>query len=67
MLVVVLFARNHIKSYWAPKDGKNITRIPLPKMEDYNEAERRTENLLEVLQYLEYSWVIAALINGMIG
>ncbi|PPJ53173.1 hypothetical protein CBER1_11727 [Cercospora berteroae] len=67
LVVLVLFARGHIKNYWAPKDGKNITRIPLPKMEDYNEAERKTERLLKVLEYLEYSWVLTSFINGMIG
>lgn len=36
-------------------------------MEEYNEAERRTENLLKVLEYLEYSWVAASFINAMLG
>lgn len=67
LVVLILFTRGHIKNYWAPKDGKNITRIPLPKMEDYNEAERKTETLLQVLEYLEYSWVITSFINGMVG
>lgn len=67
LVVLVLFTRGHIKNYWAPKDGKNITRIPLPKMEEYNEAERKTENLLKVLEYLEYSWVLTSFINGMVG
>lgn len=56
-----------IKMQRAPRDGKTITRVPLPKMEDYNEAERKTENLLQVLEYLEYSWVLTSFINGMIG
>lgn len=67
LLILVLFARGHIKNYWAPKDGKNSTRVPLPKMGDYNEAERQTEKLLKVLEYLEYSWVLTSFVNGMIG
>ncbi|KXT07238.1 hypothetical protein AC578_2332 [Pseudocercospora eumusae] len=67
LLILVLFARGHIKNYWAPKDGKNITRVPLPKMEEYNEAERQTERLLEVLEYLEYSWVLTSFVDGMVG
>ncbi|KAF2159468.1 hypothetical protein M409DRAFT_30089 [Zasmidium cellare ATCC 36951] len=67
MLIGVLGARTYLKSYWAPKDGKNSTRVPLPKMGDYNEAERRTENLLQILEYLEYSWGLTSLVHGMIG
>lgn len=67
LLVLVLFARGHIKNYWAPTDGKNITRVPLPKMEDYNEAERKTEKILKLLEYLEYSWALTSFINGMVG
>jgi hypothetical protein len=65
LLVLVLGARGHIKNYWTPRDGKNATRIPLPKMHDYNEAARQTEKLLQVLEYLEYSWVLTSFINGM--
>ncbi|KAK4505144.1 hypothetical protein PRZ48_003107 [Zasmidium cellare] len=67
MLLGVLAARTYLKSYWAPKDGKNSTRVPLPQMGDYNEAERRTENLLRILEYLEYSWGLTSLVHGMIG
>ena len=67
MLVVTIAAREHVKRYWAPKDGKTSTRIPLPNMGDYNEAERRTENLLEIMEYLEYSWVAASFVHGLIG
>lgn len=34
-------------------------------MEDYNEAERKTEDLLSVLEYLEYSWVLTSLLSGL--
>lgn len=66
MLAGVLFARQHIKKYWAPSDGKTVgVRVPLPNMEEYNEAERRTEDLLAILQYLEYGWVMCTLMTGL--
>ena len=67
LLVGVLFARGNIKKYWTPRDGKNATRIPLPKMGEYNVALQQTELLLQILEFLEYSWVATAFINGMIG
>ncbi|EMC96197.1 hypothetical protein BAUCODRAFT_70754 [Baudoinia panamericana UAMH 10762] len=68
MLLTVLFARGHIKNFWAPGDSKTVgTRIPLPNMEDYNEAQRRTEEVLGTLEYLEYGWVATTFIAGMLG
>ena len=68
MLVAVLVARNHIKNYWAPQDGKTVgVRIPLPNMGDYNEAQKKTEQLLEVLEWLEYSWVLTSFVAGIVG
>lgn len=68
LLVTVLFARGHIKNFWAPGDSKTVgTRLPLPNMEDYNEAQRRTEELLMTLEYLEYSWVASSFVAGMVG
>lgn len=67
LLLLVLFARGHIKNYWAPSDGKTVgLRIPLPKLGEYNVAQKQTENLLQVLEWLEYSWVATAFINGML-
>lgn len=69
MLVGILFARNHVRKYWAPyknSKGKDVsTRVPLPLMEEYNEAEEMTERLLEVLQYLEYSWLATSVCLGI--
>ncbi|KAI4591637.1 hypothetical protein KJ359_012754 [Pestalotiopsis sp. 9143b] len=53
----IFFARSHIQGFWA--GGK---RVPLPKMEDYNEAQRRTEELLKVLDWLVLSWVATSLV-----
>jgi hypothetical protein len=68
LLIGVLLARGHIKNYWNPDDKKSVgTRIPLPNMEDYNEAQRKTEELLTTLEYLEYSWVASSLFAAMLG
>ncbi|KAI0123704.1 hypothetical protein BJ170DRAFT_92258 [Xylariales sp. AK1849] len=68
MLAGVFFARQHIQEYWAGKDGKTVgKRVPLPKMEDYNEAQRKTEELLNVLEWLMFSWfatTLVALLGG---
>jgi len=42
-------------------------RVPLPNMGAYNDAQRATEKMLEVLQWIEWSWVGASLGAGMIG
>jgi hypothetical protein len=65
MLAITLGARQYLKNFWAPgeedSEGKDTgTKIPLPKMEDYNLAVQKTEDLLKCLEYLEYSWVIAS-------
>ncbi|KAH6653050.1 hypothetical protein BKA67DRAFT_659694 [Truncatella angustata] len=64
MAAAVYFARTHIAQYWSgSKGGKTAgARVPLPKMGDYNEAQRRTEELLQVLDYLMFSWVATALV-----
>lgn len=68
VVLVSAIARQYIKNFWAPGDGKNVgTRVPLPNMEDYNQAQRATEDLLQVLQNLEYSWVGAALLRGILA
>jgi hypothetical protein len=68
LVILVLLARSHMKNYWAPKDGKTVgVRVPLPNMGKYNEAQRATEQLLEVLQWMEWSWVGASLGAGMVG
>jgi hypothetical protein len=68
LVIAVLLARGHMKNYWAPKDGKTVgVRVPLPNMGKYNEAQKATEKLLEVLQWIEWSWVGASLGAGMVG
>jgi hypothetical protein len=63
MVAGVFFARTHIQEYWAGKDGKTVgKRVPLPKMEDYNDAQRKTEELLKVLEWLMFSWAATSLV-----
>jgi hypothetical protein len=68
LVIIVLLARGHVKNYWAPSDGKTVgVRVPLPNMGAYNDAQRATEKVLEVLQWIEWSWVGASLGAGMVG
>jgi hypothetical protein len=59
----VYFARTHMAEYWTGSKSGTAAgkRLPLPKMEDYNEAQRRTEALL-TLDYLAFSWVVTSLV-----
>lgn len=57
-----------MQNYWAPSDGKTVgIKLPLPNMEGYNEAQQATQNLLQMLQWLEYSWVAGTLGEGLFG
>lgn len=68
MIVAVLAARTHMSNYWSPGSGKTVgTRVPLPGMGGYNEAQRKTEEQLQVLQWLLFSWVGTSLIAGTVG
>jgi len=69
MVAVLLLARQHMRNYWAPKgDGKKVGawKPPVKMLEDYNEAQRRTENILAILGVLGYSWAVAAVV-GFLG
>lgn len=63
LLVGMVAARQYMKSFWGPYGG---TRVPLPGMGDYNEAQRKTKAILDVLEWLEYSWVAASFGWGLI-
>lgn len=71
MLFIVLGARQYLKNFWTPAQdsrGKDVgAKVPLPNMEDYNLAVQKTEDLLEVLKYLEYSWLITMVVGGVVG
>lgn len=72
MLLAVLFARGHIKNYWTPykdRQGKNSGyKVPaLPNLEDYQLAQTKTDDLLQVLEYLEYAWLGSCVVGGMVG
>ncbi|KXJ88459.1 hypothetical protein Micbo1qcDRAFT_166505 [Microdochium bolleyi] len=64
MVCALLLARSHMRSYWAPKgDGKKVGwKPPVPMLEDYNEAQRRTENILVILEVCAYSWMVSTVV-----
>ncbi|KAI0910169.1 hypothetical protein F4823DRAFT_562227 [Ustulina deusta] len=69
MALAVFAARAYLRDFWARKSGKPVTanKIPLPKMEGYNEALERTQKSLQVLGWLTISWAASsalALIEG---
>ncbi|KAI0530258.1 hypothetical protein GGR58DRAFT_493970 [Xylaria digitata] len=69
MALSVFATRVYLRDFWAGKGGKAVTtnKIPLPKMEGYNEALERTQKSLRVLGWLTISWAASstlAFING---
>ncbi|KAG8629289.1 hypothetical protein KVT40_003154 [Elsinoe batatas] len=60
MLLITLGVRGHLYNFWKEK-GK------VPMLKGYNEAIDRTQDLIGVLQYLEYSWVLTSLVAGVLG
>ena len=67
VLVVVMLAHKYIRNFWVGEDRRKAgMRVPLPKMGDFNEARRATEQLLEILNWLEYTWVLTSVL-GVLG
>ncbi|GAW21270.1 hypothetical protein ANO14919_107890 [Xylariales sp. No.14919] len=69
MALTVFAARVYLRDFWAGKGDKPVTanKVPLPKMEGYNEALEKTQKSLEVLGWLTISWVtssVLAIIQG---
>ncbi|KAI1662900.1 hypothetical protein F4813DRAFT_342290 [Daldinia decipiens] len=64
-VVAVYFAREHIRGFWTGKTP-GITGS-LPKMGDYEEAEIRTQKLLNVLDALMFSWIATFVVAVFIG
>jgi hypothetical protein len=61
MALAIFYARAYLQDFWTGKNGKNVSpKIPLPKMEGYNEALEKTQKLLNVLGWLTISWAMAA-------
>ncbi|KAF7846387.1 hypothetical protein BT93_L4475 [Corymbia citriodora subsp. variegata] len=59
-LIVTLFARSHVSNFWTVK-----AKIPL--VDGYNDAISKTKELMQIMEYLEYSWVATALVSGLLG
>ncbi|KAI1804807.1 hypothetical protein F4811DRAFT_260815 [Daldinia bambusicola] len=64
-IAAVYFAREHIRGFWAGKTPG--VKGSLPKMGDYDEAEKRTHELLNVLDLLMYSWITTLVGAVIIG
>lgn len=62
MTLALLGSKIYIQDFWAGKNGKSATanKVPLPKMEGYNEALERTQRSLEVLYWLVISWAASS-------
>lgn len=56
-------------------DGKTVekkrdvgVKVPaLPNLEDYQAAQKKTEDLLMALEWLEYSWLASCVVGGLVG
>ncbi|KAI0502995.1 hypothetical protein F5B22DRAFT_630907 [Xylaria bambusicola] len=61
LAVGVYAARAYLLDFWG-KDDKPVTanKVPLPKMEGYNEALEKTQKTLEVLGWLTISWLFSS-------
>ncbi|THX41061.1 hypothetical protein D6C78_02031 [Aureobasidium pullulans] len=59
-LVVTLFVRAHVSNFWKGK-------AKVPFVDGYNEAIQKTGELLQILEYLEYTWAGTALASGLVG
>ncbi|KAI0119688.1 hypothetical protein F4814DRAFT_412975 [Daldinia grandis] len=64
-VAVVYFAREHIRGFWAGKTPG--IKGSLPKMGDYEEAEKRTHELLSVLDLIMFSWIATFVVTVLIG
>ncbi|KAK7924271.1 hypothetical protein PG985_006325 [Apiospora marii] len=62
MTFCLFLARQHVQDYWG--GGK---RVPLPKMGSYNDAQKSTEDLLQVLEKLMFSWFATSVLCLLAG
>ncbi|KAF2150025.1 hypothetical protein K461DRAFT_296419 [Myriangium duriaei CBS 260.36] len=58
VLIAVLLVRGHVHNFWT-----NKSKVPMAA--GYNAAINSTEQLLNILQYLEWSWALTSLIAGV--
>jgi len=60
MLLVMLFARAHVNDFWKAK-------AKVPFVDGYNEAITRSNDLLQIMKYLEWSWALTSVCAGFLG
>ncbi|KAK8050139.1 hypothetical protein PG994_011869 [Apiospora phragmitis] len=58
----LFLARQYVQDYWG--GGK---RVPLPKMGSYNDAQKQTEDLAQVLERLMFSWCATSVLCLLAG
>ncbi|KAK7950890.1 uncharacterized protein PG986_006618 [Apiospora aurea] len=58
----LFLARQYVQDYWG--GGK---RVPLPKMGSYNDAQKQTEELVQVLEKLMFSWFATSVLCLLAG
>ncbi|KAI4858716.1 hypothetical protein F4820DRAFT_441904 [Hypoxylon rubiginosum] len=63
--VALFFARQHMRGFWADKTPG--LKGAVPKMGDYDEAQRKTQELLNVLDFLMLTWVATFFVALVIG
>ncbi|KAI1475191.1 hypothetical protein F4774DRAFT_397890 [Daldinia eschscholtzii] len=64
-ITAVFFAREHIRGFWVGKTSG--IKGSLPKMGDYEEAEKSTHELMNVLDLLMFSWIGTLVASIIIG
>ncbi|KAI1464586.1 uncharacterized protein F4812DRAFT_160186 [Daldinia caldariorum] len=64
-IAAVYFARKYIRGFWAGKTPG--VKGNLPNMGDYDDAEKRTHELLNVLDLLMYSWIATLALAITVG
>lgn len=60
VLVATLFSKAHVGGFWKSK-------AKVPFVDGYNEAISKTKTILQILEWLQYSWAGTTLIGSLIG
>ncbi|KAK8113805.1 uncharacterized protein PG998_001703 [Apiospora kogelbergensis] len=58
----LFLAQQYMKDYWG-----GSKRVPLPKMGSYNDAQKQTEDLLQVLERLMFLWFATSVLCVLAG
>ncbi|KAI1779179.1 hypothetical protein F4818DRAFT_241368 [Hypoxylon cercidicola] len=61
----IFFARQHVRDFWADKTPG--LKGAVPKMGEYDEAQGKTHELLNVLDMLMFTWVATFVVALVVG